>query len=735
MSSSTRHIARSSHPASHPNPHPTRKTALALAIAVVMAGGSVSAGSALAQIATTGTMAEVVVSAAGFEQNIKDAPASITVITRAELERERFGNLTQALESVEGIDVGAASDKTGGMNISIRGMPSDYTLVLIDGRRQNAAGNVTPNNFGGTQTSFMPPLAAIERIEVIRGPMSTLYGSEAMGGVVNIITRKVGKKWIGSVGADYTAQQESAFGDVKAGRFYLSGPLSTDLLGLSLRGSTQRRDAANVTYQNINGVETPTNMGANPVRSEVNNYGGRLAFTPNRAHTIMLDVEAGRQTYDNAAGQLGTLGVQGGYGPRQKYNRDQYTLSHTGRLGWGTIDSSYMVNQTETIGRTIPPGTPGAVAGSARTLEVESRVFDTKLVLPWGNHMATIGAQWWQAEMTDGVAPAKFEFTQKALFLEDEWRLAETVALTLGARYDDHSIFGGQMSPRAYAVWSATPNWTVKGGVSRGYKTPRVEQLSPGINGFGGQGTIPLVGSPGLKPETSTATELSVHFDNLAGWTASGTLFNNKFKDKITTGTGLINCDYRQAPNRPGCVSFGNWPNVDAFGQSINVDEAVTRGAEFNTRVALTKTVAASANYTYTDSEQKSGANAGKPLSDTPEHAVNARVTWDITPDVKSWLRAEYRSDRFRDPGTSASTRVAKEVLGDYQGYTMLHLGGSYQLTKAVTLNAAIYNLLNKDFLDYRSYRATPTANPTYSNTYVNSQEGRRLWLSANVDF
>ncbi|MNM19139.1 Colicin I receptor precursor [compost metagenome] len=709
--------------------HLPRPTTLALALAAL------SCLPAHAQVATTTSMPEVVVSASGFEQDIKQAPASITVLTREELSKERFGNLTQALESVEGIDVGAAADKTGGMNISIRGMPSDYTLVLIDGRRQNAAGNVTPNGFGGTQTSFMPPLAAIERIEIIRGPMSTLYGSDAMGGVINIITRKVGKEWMGSVSADYTVQEESDFGDVKAGRFYLSGPIATDLLGLSLRGSKQRRDAASVNYTNAAGAEVPTNMGANPVRSDIENFGARLAFTPNRFHTVILDADAGRQTYDNSKQQLGTVGLQGGYGPEQKYKRDQWTLSHTGRFGFGTLDSSYMVNKTETLGRTIPPGTPGAVAGSARTLEVESQVFDTKLVMPLGKHMATVGAQWWKAEMTDGVAPKTFEFTQKALFLEDEWQVLDNVALTFGARYDDHSIFGGQTSPRAYAVWNATPGWTVKGGVSKGYKTPRVEQLSPGINGFGGQGTIPLVGSPNLKPETSTTAEIGAYFDNLAGWTASGTVFNNEFKDKITTGTGLLNCDYRPSPNRPGCVSFGNWPNVDAFGQSINVDEAVTRGVELNTRFPLGKTLSASANYTYTDSEQKSGSNAGKPLSDTPKHAVNARLSWDISREWNGWLRGEYRSDRFRDPGTSAATRAAKAALGDYKGYTMLHVGTSYQLNKRVTLNAAVYNLLNKDFIDYQAYRPGSGPALNYANRYVNSMDGRRLWLSATMDF
>lgn len=65
----------------------------------------------------------------------------------------------------------------------------------------------------------------------------------------------------------------------------------------------------------------------------------------------------------------------------------------------------------------------------------------------------------------------------------------------------------------------------------------------------------------------------------------------------------------------------------------------------------------------------------------------------------------------------------------------MLHLGTSYQISKSVTLNAAVYNLLNKDFIDYQPYRSAPTAQLAYGNRYVNSQEGRRLWLSATVDF
>ena len=161
------------------------------------------------------TLPEVVVSASGFEQDIKKAPASITVVSREVLETKRATSLAEALADVEGVDVGNDVGKTGGMNISIRGMPSDYTLVLVDGRRQNAAGNVTPNGFGETSTSFLPPISAIERIEVIRGPMATLYGSDAMGGVINIITRKIGKRWSGSTTLNYSKPSDGDRGDTR----------------------------------------------------------------------------------------------------------------------------------------------------------------------------------------------------------------------------------------------------------------------------------------------------------------------------------------------------------------------------------------------------------------------------------------------------------------------------------------------------------------------------------------
>ena len=674
----------------------------------------------------------VVVTAAGFEQKIVEAPASVTVIPRVELEQTRAGNLAEILSTIEGVDVDGAVGKTGGLTINIRGMGSDYTLTLIDGRRQNTAGSVTPNGFGETSSSFMPPVGAIQRIEVVRGPVSTLYGSDAMGGVVNIITRKVGTVWTGSLSANATIQGDSEFGNLFGGDAYVSGPLVRDLLGLQLRTSVLEREASKLTYVDVGGVPTPiTGFGRSATSAEIYTAGGRLTLTPHADHDLWVDVDWASQWYDNSKSQLGTATLAGGYGDALEFKREQYALAHDWRLPFGVLESNISRGVTETLGRIVPPGVPGA--GQARTLKATNTIYDTKLFSKLGAHTFTLGGQWWDARMVDGVAPAPFEHRQWAVFAEDEWRFAEGLALTVGGRYDDHSTFGGQFSPRGYLVWNANENWTVKGGVARGFKTPRLEQLASGINGFGQQGRLPLIGTPTLTPETSTSYEAGVYYDNLAGFSANLTGFNNRFTDKIASGQPVANCafgltqaQYDSGAGRPaGCVDVGFFPVSATFGQSINIDKAVTRGLEAAMRLRFARDWTLGANYTYTFSEQKSGVQAGRKLTDTPAHMLNGNLRWDVTDRLNAWVRAEYRSERYRGDG------AARTALGDYRAYGLAHLGGAFELTSNVTLNATIYNLFDTDFTRQLPYGA-PVA---YAPEYTNNQEPRRLWVSLRMDF
>src|SRR5690606_29613047 len=110
---------------------------------------------------------------------------------------------------------------------------------------------IYPNNFGGNQFNHIPPLAAIERVEVIRGPASTLYGADALGGVINVITKKVTDEWTGDISFSRTFQESDEFGEDNTLDFNVLGPLIPGKLGLGLRGSVYDRAASNPEYEPV----------------------------------------------------------------------------------------------------------------------------------------------------------------------------------------------------------------------------------------------------------------------------------------------------------------------------------------------------------------------------------------------------------------------------------------------------------------------------------------------------
>lgn len=678
----------------------------------------------------------MVVTASGFEQKLTNAAASISVISSEDLSEKKYNDLAEALSDVEGVDVRSGTGKTGGLDISIRGMSSDYTLILIDGVRQNGSSDVTPNGFSTMNTSFMPPINAIERIEVIRGPMSTLYGSDAIGGVVNIITKKVANEWTSSATLEHTFQEDTDYGDSSKVSFYSSGALVDDKVGLALRGSILRRGASEVESSNT-GTEL-SKKGPNPVKMNNYNLGGKVTWVLHEQHSLWLDAEVARQKYDNDEGQLGTLGSgnRGGYEDTLRYQRNKFTLGSDNQFDFGTWNTSLSYSQTETKGRLITlnsvPSTSNDV-GKRRELKNTNIVLDTTLLAPLGDsHLMTVGGQYWNAEMKDGIVLAnggkKFERDIWALFAEDEWRLLEPLAFTYGARYEHHEAFGGHVSPRGYLVWEADNNWTLKGGVSTGYKAPTLGQLHNGISGVTGQGTITTIGNPNLKPEKSVNTELGIYYQNETGFKANATVFHNRFKNKITS------------------------EDIDSTTSTYkNVGKAVTKGVELASTIPVwQKIVTLDLNYTYTRSEQKDGESKGASLTNTPKHMANARLNWRINEKWNTWLKAEYRSKmaRFTDTyaNLSAANKVVYDNLGGYfKSYTVLNWGGSYKVSNDVTLYGAINNLFDKDFTRSHvyTYSSGATSGTTTAGDYFTSGQttkgsvlpGRNLWLAVNVTF
>jgi outer membrane receptor for ferrienterochelin and colicins len=132
-------------------------------------------------------------------------------------------------------------------------------------------------------------------------------------------------------------------------------------------------------------------------------------------------------------------------------------------------------------------------------------------------------------------------------------------------------------------------------------------------------------------------------------------------------------------------------------------------------------------NYTYTESEQKSGSEKGEPLVNTPKHMVNGNLRWKVSDAFSAWVRGEYRSKRYRGAG------AAQTALGSFRAYEQFHVGGNYQLTPVIRLSAAVYNVFDKDFTPYLPYDSNGTV--VYAGAYANPQEPRRYWMSASVDF
>lgn len=760
---------------------------------------------------------EIVVTASGVEQKLVDAPASISVVTVEELKERPYMTLIDAVRDLEGIDVGETSDKTGQRTISMRGMGSDYTLILVNGRRQNNHGDIYPNNFGGNQFNHIPPLDTIERIEVIRGPASTLYGSDALGGVINIITKKVQDKWTGSGTISRSIQENSDFGDDTTVDLYLSGPIIKDKLNFSARGSWYDREASNPTYDPVvdpAGVEHNRGLGFGGGGKTVDNtnisYGFSLAWAIAANQTLTFDYDGSKQEYDNkiklddegrevypvgtvdninsiwAAGNfcLGGTGnrqnlcedsggtwarranPRAGYGPTQEFTRDTWSLTHEGNWDIGNSFVSLAYVATNNNGRTLPftvaerqhlleiIDATGDYAGLSederrdiaertflprpkRTLESAQYTLDAKFDMPLqyaGEHVVVVGGQVIRGELTDGVFGMESGQTTQAqehnmfsVFAEDTWTPVSPLSVTAGLRYDNHDAFGDHVSPRLYGVYTVTPSWTIKGGVSTGFKTPKTTQLYDGITGFGGQGASPMFGNPDLKPETSVSTELAAYWQHSMGHNFNVTVFRNEFEDKIANQPCGGNLTL-------ACASSGEYADLgyESSSRATNIDKVVIQGAEVAGRYEILDNLSLRANYTYTDSEQKSGSQAGLPLGNSAKHMGNATLDWKVTDKFSTQLSMEARSKRFR--GIDSTT--GEEL--HYKDYNVFHLGAQYRLNDRITLSGRVNNLLDEDFTSYQTSftdNGDGTWTPSFTDDYNNKDKSRSFWVSVNARF
>lgn len=643
-----------------------------------------------------------VVSAAGYEQNIADAPASISVVTREELEKQSYTSIVDAMKHIPGVYV------TGGGNaqdISIRGMSDSYTLFLVDGRPISAGRSVNTNGSDGGKQIALPPLSMVERIEVVRGPMSSLYGSEAMGGVINIIARRSGNEWGGTVGIEHTHAMNDISADGEQGNFYVGGPLIPDLLGVELNGLIASTDESDYEGGSDNAESMP--------ESTRKQAGAELYLTPDERNRFAISYDHSSLEYTHTPGKSVAITADES---TTRYDKDVYVLSHDGRYD-NLIVSSYL--QHDISDRV-----------QAATKKEEISLANTQASYFWGEHVITFGGQYKQEEFVDQTnglftsnvpgAVSEVDRWIAALYTEIDWSLTSDLSVTTGLRYNDDELFGGHLSPRLYGVYHYTPDLVIKGGVSTGYKQPSLSDATAGFGrGTGGGGSPAphpralIIGNPELEPETSTNYELGYVYDNPGmGFNTSLMVFHTIYKDKIAEDRlcETPNAD-RNDPSTWACPFGGNLYTF--VGTRKNIDEAIMQGVEVTFDYAIRPSLDLMASYTYTESEQKTGEFRGEALNKQPKHMANALLDWTLTPRVSAWLQGNYRSETSDYLGRTA-------VSEGTPGYGFVDVGGVFRVTKNLDLKAGLYNVANKE-----------VTNEDYGVVL----DGRRLNVGLTLDF
>ncbi|EPJ3743765.1 TPA: ligand-gated channel protein [Proteus mirabilis] len=627
----------------------------------------------------------LVTTASGFKQTVEDAPASVSVVTREQLETKSYRDVTDALKDVPGVLVtggGSSSD------ISIRGMDPKYTMILVDGKRV-ASRETRPNSDNsGIEQGWLPPLPAIERIEVVRGPMSSLYGSDAMGGVINIITRKAQKEWNFSLRGDTTLTERKNEGNTGQGSFYAAGPLIDNVLGLKLQGQYSHRGED----RRVDGYN----------RQITASGGGTLSWTPDEKNTVEFEFKKDNQHRDSRVGYSKSAELVKGKAPQSSftdYELTHYALTHDGVYDFGTMNTYVQRDESR---------------NPSRKMDYDDTTVRNQTVFMFGDHMLSVGGQYRYEELKDEgnklKGNNKLDRYSWALFAEDEWTLTNDFALTAGLRMDKDENFGTHWTPRVYGVWHLADEWTLKGGVSTGYRSPDLRQATATWGQVTGGGRLDgvIFGNPDLKPEKSVTEEIGIIWDNRDNLTASLTIYNTDFKDKIMEKRV---CD--KDSSKPCTADNGFGHVYDFVSKRENVDKANMRGVEVTANWIISPEWNLAANYTFTDTEQKSGDFKGKPLNKQPRHMANATLNWETTPEMETWARINFRG---KTSDYLSRTSMAKST----PSYAFVDVGTSYSLTKQLNLIGGVYNVF-----DRRIER----------DNYGSTLEGRRYNIGLNYNF
>jgi outer membrane receptor for ferrienterochelin and colicins len=577
-------------------------------------------------------MDEVVVTATRTEKALVDVPVRTEVVSREKIERSHARDLKQALESVPGVMLKRIHGKSG-YSVWLQGMDSDRVLVLLNGEPISAS---TGSSVDLTQISA----TEIERIEIIKGASSALYGSAAMGGVINVISRRNEKPVALSLTVD-----GGGWGDDNLDG---SNAIAQRHLGTQVAIQQNKWNVlAVVDVRESDGYDLDKRtFGTQGNSGTKSNIHTRLGYRPNERSEIYVSPKYYREDIQNrfASSAPGTsLG---------EIRKNKNELAE--RTGISIGGHSKFKDESQLSGFIITENftdetQQDVIATSAIDQSRYAEIDTTKFELQWDqpisdNQILTSGVAYYEESLnqtqqkfqgsslvTSSEIQGKAARENAELFIQNDIFINNKVELLLGARAQNDSDFGGHLAPKINLLYS--PDWFENGetrlrtGIGTGYRVPNLKErffvFDHTALGY------KVLGNTDLEPEESTNVQLGLEVVS-----AKQRFDINLFYNDIDQ---LIETDRATVKNEPGILIF----------EYINVARAKTYGLDLAWSKALDDRWSVSSAYTFLTAKDRQTKNR---LPDRPEHQVKAELRYDYQPwKSNATLVGIYQSEEYID--------------------------------------------------------------------------------------
>ncbi|MGZ9899343.1 TonB-dependent receptor plug domain-containing protein [Shewanella gaetbuli] len=591
-----------------------------------------------AQIASQINEVMVITATAGQSTPISEAPASISMIDVDMADKVQMSqDLGDIIFNIPGISV--STNSNGSRSVNMRGLSNDYTQVLLNNQRSHSGEALWR---GDDNVLSAVPSIAMSHVEVVRGPMSSIYGADAMGGVVNVFTKKHNGSAEGAISIEgqYNIGDEGGNGEQLG--LYFSTPIN-DTLSWTVFGNYLHLDET--FYEDV-----PT---SSKLRARDNyNVFNQLDINLAENHQLGLELQLSRE--DQQANSVYNGRTLDQNRDKQAVRADYQFTMENGEFNANFFYDDFQVDYLDNPTANLHERTYGV---------------DTQASFYFDQYDVTFGATAKQSSLTGNdifFEGDSIERTASGIFAETNIALTDNTKLTLGGRLDDDEQFGSEFTYRAYLTHQIANGWSIKGGISTAFKAPKMVQTFADYTAIGCGGRCEIVGNEDLEAETGTFGELGVHYDN-NNTRASVTLFNSDIENII---------EY---------VAVNE--SLQTFG---NIDNATIKGVEATVSHQF-EHVGIEASYTYLDA--KDNADDSR-LKGTAEHEATTVINWYATDSVDVFAKAHFRSNVIGELG--------QNDVAD--SYTTIDLGMNYYFNNDLQLKFGVNNLTNTDVSDPITY-------------------------------